>query len=42
MSTYALLMAKATREYFCENVDGAETANLSSSTVVDRFVFWNQ
>ena len=31
MSTYALLMAKATRKYFRENFDGGETANLSQS-----------
>ena len=31
MSAYALLMAKATRRYFHENFDGAETANIQPS-----------
>ena len=31
MSTYALLMAKATQKYFHENFDGAETANIQPS-----------
>ena len=39
MSTYALLMAKATRKYFHENFDGAETANVSPSTVFPSCTF---
>ena len=31
MSTYALLMAKATRKYFRENFNGAETTNIYPS-----------
>ena len=33
MSTYALLMVKATRKYFRENFDDAETANFPPFTV---------